>query len=279
MIGVFDSGVGGLSVWNEIVKILPEEEIIYFGDSAYCPYGRKSKKEIILRVTKIVDFLIEKGCGLIVVACNTVTAAAIDYLRKSYDIPFVGMEPALKPAVLNSKTGVVGVLATHGTLKGELYHRTLHKYASDTKVLEQAGDGLVELVESGEINSAKGETLLRRYIVPMIEQNADHIVLGCTHYPFLINQIEHIVGHGVTIVNPAPAVAKHTVEILNQERGVAVQHLTSQIINGDNLSAECDSRRFHNGKYQFYTTGHNGDVIKKLSSCNILPESIHEIDL
>lgn len=279
MIGVFDSGVGGLSVWNEIVKILPDEEIIYFGDSAYCPYGRKTREEIISRVTKIVDFLIDKGCELIVVACNTVTAAAIDYLRNSYCIPFVGMEPALKPAVLNSKTGVVGVLATHGTLKGELYHRTLHKYAAETKVLEQAGDGLVELVESGEIDSDRGETLLRRYIIPMIEQKADHIVLGCTHYPFLIDQIKHIAGDSVTIVNPAPAVAKHTAEILEHKRICEQKQSTSVVNSVQDAYAEYVKRKPDTIKYQFYTTGETGNVIKELACCNIMSESIHKIDL
>lgn len=263
MIGVFDSGVGGLSVWNEIVKIVPDERIIYFGDSAYCPYGRKSKEEIIERVTRIVDFLIGEGCNLIVVACNTVTAAAIDYLRKNYDIPFVGMEPAVKPAVLNSKTGVVGVLATHGTLKGELYHKTLHRYAADTKVLEQAGDGLVELVESGMMDSDKGDKLLRGYIIPMIEQGADHIVLGCTHYPFLINQIRAIAGDGVSIVNPAPAVARYTSDVLNKIHNV-----------------DCSPKLDTSGhKYLFYTTGHNKDVIKKLAGISVDSDSIYEITL
>ena len=181
MIGVFDSGLGGLSVWNEIINILPNEQIVYFADSGYCPYGNRTREDITQRVKLITDFLISKGVSLIVVACNTVTAASIDYLRENYTIPFVGMEPAVKPAILNSKSGVVGVLATKGTLNGALYKRTLNKYKQGTIVLEQAGEGLVELVEAGETSSAKGRELLERYLLPMLEQGADHIVLGCTH--------------------------------------------------------------------------------------------------
>ena len=150
MIGIFDSGVGGLSVWRELYKVLPKEKYLYFSDAGYCPYGPKSREEIIARVRVIADFLIENGAEIIVVACNTATAAAIEFLRGNYGIPFVGMEPAVKPAAINTRTGAIGVLATRGTFKGELYLRTLHKFASNAKVLEQVGEGLVELVENGE---------------------------------------------------------------------------------------------------------------------------------
>ena len=169
MIGLFDSGVGGLSVWREMVKVLPNERYLYVSDSGHCPYGPKSKEEIIARAVAITDFLISHGAEIIVVACNTATAAAIEYLRRHYSIPFVGMEPAVKPAALSTRTGVIGVLATKGTFKGELYLRTLHKFASNAKVIEQVGEGLVELVESGDINSDNARQLISRYVVPMLE--------------------------------------------------------------------------------------------------------------
>jgi glutamate racemase len=251
MIGIFDSGVGGLSVWLEIIKLLPNEPIIYFGDSSYCPYGRKSKEEIINRSSKITEFLISQGVDIITVACNTVTAAAIEYLRASYDIPFVGMEPAIKPAILNSKTGVVGVLATKGTLSGELYLRTLHKFAADTIVLERPGDGLVELVEEGKLDTHDGDLLISKYITPMIEQNADHIVLGCTHYPFLINAITKIAGPNIKIINPAPAVAKRSSQIL------------SELKKDKKHQSSTHSLPY---KYMFYTTGDNSKVIEMIVS-------------
>ena len=267
MIGVFDSGLGGLSVWNEIINILPNEQIVYFADSGYCPYGNRTKEDITQRVKLITDFLISKGVSLIVVACNTVTAASIDYLRENYTIPFVGMEPAVKPAILNSKSGVVGVLATKGTLNGALYKRTLNKYKQGTIVLEQAGEGLVELVEAGETSSAKGRELLERYLLPMLEQGADHIVLGCTHYPFLTKQIREIAGPEVEIVNPAPAVARRTAELLAKN---AADSLGNAQVIGNNAN-----------KYAFYTTGANGDIIKKLAACSNcnFADCIHTVSL
>ena len=267
MIGVFDSGLGGLSVWNEIINILPSEQIVYFADSGYCPYGNRTREDITQRVKLITDFLISKGVSLIVVACNTVTAASIDYLRENYTIPFVGMEPAVKPAILKSKSGVVGVLATKGTLNGALYKRTLNKYKQGTIVLEQAGEGLVELVEAGETSSAKGRELLERYLLPMLEQGADHIVLGCTHYPFLTKQIREIAGSEVEIVNPAPAVARRTAELLAKN---AADSLCNAQSIGNNSS-----------KYTFYTTGANGDIIKKLAACSNcnFADCIHTVSL
>ena len=214
-VGIFDSGVGGLSVWRELVKLLPNENFLYVSDNAYCPYGRKSVEEITDRAFKITDFFIERGVKIVVVACNTATAAAIDSLRLKYpNIPFVGMEPAVKPAALHSETGIIGVLATNGTFKGRLYNRTLERFATDVKVIEQTGDGLVEIVESGDFNSDYSHKLLEKYIVPMLDNGVDHIVLGCTHYPFLAKQIKEITGNKVKIVDPSPAVALHTMNIL-----------------------------------------------------------------
>ena len=219
MIGVYDSGQGGKSVLQELVKLLPEEDFAYYADTAYCPYGPRPAEEIIERACAVTDFLISKGCIMIVVACNTATAAAISHLRNHYNIPFVGMEPAVKPAVLQSKTGVVGVLATKGTFKGSLYLNTLAKFKEDVKVIQQVGEGLVETVEKGLLDGPEVEALIHKCIDPMLEAGVDHIVLGCTHYPFLQPVIERIAGKSVTVINPAPAVARQAKKVLESIKG------------------------------------------------------------
>jgi glutamate racemase len=246
-IGVFDSGSGGLSVLSELIKTLPDESFIYFADSANCPYGSKPHNEIIKLSECITNFLLQKKCKLIVVACNTATAAAIDYLRKSYTIPFIGMEPAIKPASLNTKTKSIGVLATAGTFKGRLYIETSKKYASDVNVCFQIGEGLVELVESGKENSEESEILLRKYIEPMLDCNIDHLVLGCTHYPFLKPMLEKILPQGIEIIDPAPAVAKQTEKVLIQ----------NNILLNENNSQSIE----------IYSSG-NTDILKKITNNN-----------
>ncbi len=220
MIGIFDSGAGGLSVWKELIKIMPSENYFYISDAAYCPYGRKSKEMILKRASAISSFLIERGAEIIVVACNTATAAAIEGLRQTFDIPFVGMEPAVKPAAALTKTGVIGVLATHGTLQGSLYKATSEKYArrKEVKIIEEVGDGLVELVEAGDTQSPEAEALVRKYINPMIEAGADCVVLGCTHYPFLEPLIRKVSSDKLIVINPAPAVAKRALQLLDKVR-------------------------------------------------------------
>lgn len=220
MIGVYDSGVGGLSVWKELVSLMPGESFVYFSDGANCPYGPKDPSFVVERACRISQWLIDRGCELVTVACNTATAAAITSLRSSFDIPFIGMEPAIKPAALLSKSGVVGVLATAGTFKGRLYLDTLARFAGDVKVIERVGSGLVELVERGELDSPAAEALVRSYVEPMVEQGADHIVLGCTHYPFLAPLIERIADGRATVVNPAPAVARQAQRVLETLRPV-----------------------------------------------------------
>ena len=215
MIGVYDSGVGGLSVWRELYRIMPEQDYLYVSDGANCPYGTKPIEFIIERADAITRFFLSKGAEVVVIACNTATAAAVEYLRGKYPIPFVGMEPAIKPAALASKTGVVGVLATANTFKGSLYNNTREEFASNIKVIEKVGTGLVECVESGRTEGDEVETLLHRYIDEMKRENADSIVLGCTHYPFLESAISKIAGDGVHIYNPAPAVALQTQRIIN----------------------------------------------------------------
>lgn len=216
MIGIYDSGLGGLSVLKELIALPLDGDFLYFADSRHCPYGNKTHRFIRNRAITVSRFLQEQGADMIVVACNTATAAAITTLRGRFSIPFVGMEPAIKPAILNTRTGVIGVLATAVTFTGELYHNTLAQYASaqgEVKVIEQVGYGLVEAVESGNIHSEETVALLHKYIDPMLEAGADHIVLGCTHYPFLTEEIARITDGRATIVNPAPAVARQAAKI------------------------------------------------------------------
>lgn len=216
-IGVFDSGMGGLSVWKEIVKILPEESVIYYGDGKNCPYGPKSDQELIRLTDEITRFLIDKGVKLIVVACNTATAAAVDYLRKTYSVPFVGMEPAVKPAATHSRSGVIGILATAATLQGKLFRETSERFSSDVRILSDIGEGFVELIEQDRENSPEAEEAVRRCVEPMLEQGADHLVLGCTHYPFLTETLRKVIGErAVTLVDPAPAIAQRVKEILRE---------------------------------------------------------------
>lgn len=217
MIGIFDSGSGGLSVYREIFKVLPREKYIYYSDNAHCPYGEKSREYIIGRARSITDFLKGEGCDVVVVACNTATAAAIADLRARYDIPFIGMEPAVKPAALRTRSGVVGVLATAGTLNAGKYHDTRDRYADGVKVVEHVGQGFVELVESGKLEGEEAESIVRNSVQPLVDAGSDMIVLGCTHYPFLKETIEKIAGAGVEVIDPAPAAARHLLEVMQQK--------------------------------------------------------------
>lgn len=236
MIGIFDSGVGGLSVFREIRKQLPEENYIYYSDNAHCPYGEKSKEYITERARTITKFLISKGADIIVVACNTATAAAISTLRNEFDIPFIGMEPAVKPAAAKTKSGIVGVLATAGTLKAEKYLTTRGKYAEEVRFVEHVGEGFVELVERGALKGEEAEAIVRRSLLPLLEAGADTIVLGCTHYPFLAETIAKVASEfcperEISIIDPAPAVAKHLMEIMEERR----------LIRNDGFSVELNS--------------------------------------
>jgi len=215
-IGIFDSGIGGTSIWKEVVKLLPNENTIYLADSKNAPYGEKTSNEIIALSVKNTDYLISKGCKLIVVACNTATTNAIDYLRKNYTIPFIGIEPAIKPAALLSKTGAIGILATKGTLSSKLFEKTTKAYTKNITTIEQDGEGLVPLIEEGKLNSPEINELLSTYLKPMLKFNIDHLVLGCTHYPYLIPQIKKILGENITIIDSGEAVAKQTKAILEK---------------------------------------------------------------
>ncbi|HEY6144316.1 MAG TPA: glutamate racemase [Flavobacterium sp.] len=217
-IGIFDSGIGGTSIWAEIHQLLPNEKTIYLADSKNAPYGQKSKAEIVALSVKNTKYLLDMDCKLIVVACNTATTNAIQELRAKFDIPFIGIEPAIKPAATNSKTQTIGILATQGTLNSELFNKTTEMY-QDTKIIEQVGHGLVQLIESGNINSPEMTQLLYSYLAPMIEANIDYLVLGCSHYPYLIPQIKEILPEHIQIIDSGQAVAKQTQNILKDKAG------------------------------------------------------------
>ena len=216
-IGIFDSGLGGITIFDEIQALLPNENIIYLADSIHAPYGKKSKEKIIELSIKNTEFLLNKGCKLIVVACNTASTNAVKTLREKYDVPFIRIQPAIKPAALNSKTKTVGILATEGTITSDLFYETSQKFAKGVEVVEQIGEGIVELIESGKMNSPEMDVLLRKHLYPMLEKKIDYLVLGCTHYPFLIPQISEIIGYNVTIIDSGEAVARQTKNILKLE--------------------------------------------------------------
>lgn len=214
-IGLFDSGIGGTSIWKEVHALMPHENTIYLADSKNAPYGLKSKDEIIALSCKNTEFLLENNCKIIVVACNTATTNAIKELRAKYNVPFIGIEPAIKPAALQSKTQTIGILATKGTLNSELFHKNVANHP-DVKIIEQIGHGLVQLIENGDMDSAEMEELLKSYLNPMVEKNIDYLVLGCSHYPYLIPQIKKIIPSQIKIIDSGEAVAKQTQKILEQ---------------------------------------------------------------
>ena len=215
-IGVFDSGVGGLSLLRELCSLLPNENFIYISDNAFAPYGALSPDDILERSQALSHWLFEQSCKLIVVACNTATTNAIETLRKTHLIPFVGIEPAIKPAALQTKTGVVGVLATKGTLSSGLFHETSMAFGQGIQILEKEGKHLVEMIESGMLQSEEMKQILQSYTQPMIEQGVDHLVLGCTHYPFLIPILTRILPQHIKIVDCNGAVAKQVERVLKK---------------------------------------------------------------
>ena len=208
-VGFFDSGIGGTSILNAFKSLCPEVDSVYIADTENCPYGNKPKEKIIELSRRNVEKLLEKGCDIVVIACNTATAAAVDVLREEYpDVVFVGMEPAVKPAALNSKTGIIAVLATQGTFNGRLYQETSKRFAKDITLIATVADEFVELVERGETSGKKVEEIVRRRVEPLVASGADHIVLGCTHFPHLKKVIEQVVAGRAEIVDPSYAVAK-----------------------------------------------------------------------
>jgi len=221
-IGVFDSGVGGLSVLREIHRAIPFHPTIYYADQAHLPYGTKSNAELFAYVDAITRWLIGSGAQVIVLACNTASAACLRELRTAYpDVSFVGMEPAIKPAVEATQTGVIGVLATHVTAQGELYRATMAKVARAVQVITQPAPEWVMLVERGDWHSPEARDKLAQHLAPILSAHADQVALACTHFPFLRDALEELAGGGVTFIDPAPAVARQTRRML-QERGLLI---------------------------------------------------------
>ena len=241
-IGIFDSGVGGTSIWKEIHSLIPNENTIYLADSKNAPYGPKGKDVIIDLSVKNTEHLLSKNCKLIVVACNTATTNAIEYLRANYNIPFIGIEPAIKPAALQTKTNTVGILATKGTLSSELFSKTSTLFANNIKVVEQIGNGIVELIESNQLHSEEMKLLLKVYLQPMIEANIDYLVLGCTHYPYLIPILIDLLPKHVKIIDSGEAVARQTKSVLEKHN----------LINSKSVNSNNDF--FTNGNLEVMTS-------------------------
>lgn len=216
-VGVYDSGLGGLTVWREIRRQLPEESLVYLGDGKNCPYGARPADEICRLADEAVGRLVGAGCKMVVVACNTATAAAIDFLRRKYrQMPIVGMEPAVKPACLNTRSGVVGVLAT-ARVWTAICSAARRPVTGEYPVLTAVGEGFVELVEEDREQSPEAVETVRRVLEPMIREGADQIVLGCTHYPFLLPVFRQVIGErGVAVVDPSPAVGRRVGQLLDQ---------------------------------------------------------------
>jgi len=256
-IGIFDSGIGGTSIWKEIALAMPKENTIYLADSKNAPYGKKHKDEILALCIKNTEKLLELNCKIIVVACNTATTNAIKELRSTYEIPFIGIEPAIKPAALHTKTKKIGVLATKGTLSSELFAKTSDLYAQNIEVIEVIGTGLVELIEEGKITSTEMYNVLTSYLSPMIQQNIDYLVLGCSHYPYLIPVIKKILPDTIDIIDSGEAVAKQTKNILSA-KGLLNPHLEK-------------------GTQTFYTNG-DADILKNILGQNTQKHNIHSLD-
>ena len=244
-IGVFDSGVGGLSVLRSIREMLPIEELIYIADSAYAPYGDKPGEFIEKRSIILAEFFLKQGVKALVVACNTATAAAISTLRSKYSLPIVGMEPAVKPAIETTKTGIIGVLATEGTLESEKFGKLIERFGGSADVIIQPCPGLADQVERARISSERTRALVESYISPLLKNGADTIVLGCTHYPFLIDLIRDVAGRRVAIIDTGDAVAREVQRRLEQE-GLL-------------------SNRKNPGGEQFWTSGTRDEVQQTIS--------------
>lgn len=244
-IGFFDSGVGGVSVWREVRQRLPGCATLYVADSEHCPYGLRPPGQIRRFSRAITRFLLEHDAALVVVACNTASAAALQWLRSRFDVPFVGMEPAVKPAAQQTRTGHIGVLATRGTVEGEMFRNTSARHAGGVMLHVQVGEGLVECVESGKAESTEVEQMLRRYLEPMVQAGVDQIVLGCTHYPFLLPTMRRILPASVSVVDPAAAVARQVERLLGERQGLWCTPDFESGMNG----ADGD-------RHRFFTTGH-----------------------
>lgn len=248
-IGIFDSGIGGTSIWGEIQELLPFEQCIYLADSKNAPYGDKPPEQILDLSIKNTEYLLARNCKLIVVACNTATTNAIEYLRANYEVPFIGIEPAIKPAAINTKSKIIGVLATKGTLSSSLFHSTSKNHTEGITVLEQRGTGLVEMIENGNLESKDLYRLLESYIKPMLEKGMDYLVLGCTHYPYLIPMLKKMLPENVTIIDSGQAVARQTKSVLTH----------NGLLTGSKVL----------GRHQFFTNGDEHVLASILSTSKV----------
>lgn len=250
-LGFFDSGVGGTSVWKEVIQLLPHENTIYLADSKHAPYGRKSQEEITQLCIKNTELLLSKDCKLIAVPCNTATTNSIDYLRKNYDVPFIGIEPAIKPAALNSSTGKIGVLATKGTLSSKLFNDTQREFTQNVNTIEIVGTGIVELIEAGKKDSDEMRDLLVPIVEPFMISGIDFLVLGCSHYPYIREQLEQLLPRKVKIIDSGAAVARQTMNVLKalhllneqQELGSHMLYSNAQIQVLDQLTCDIQNRK------------------------------------
>ncbi|MBI2954691.1 MAG: glutamate racemase [Chloroflexi bacterium] len=261
-IGVFDSGVGGLTILQEIEKQFPAEQLLYFADSAHCPYGARSPEQIRELSHAIVRFLVAREAKVVVVACNTASVASLAYLRANFAIPFVGIVPAVKPAAQTTHKKRIGVLATNATFQGAIFEDLIQKFANDVTVIRQVCPGWVEMVEDGRIDGVDVEESVKRYVTPLLESHVDAIVLGCTHYPFLRSTIERLVGSDISVIDPAAAVARQVGRILDTH-GLR--------------SSTAETR-----SVQFFTTGDSEALrrtVKKLTGRDLVDVEQVELDL
>ncbi|MDX1600277.1 MAG: glutamate racemase [Anaerolineales bacterium] len=235
-IGLFDSGVGGLSILNQVHHLLPNEDLIYVADQAHVPYGPRSRLEVRQFSVAITRYLLDEGAKLIVVACNTASAAALEHLRATFpDTPFVGMEPAVKPAAQRTESGKVGVLATPATFEGELFASVVARYADGVDVHQRVVPGLVERIEAGDLTGPETHRLVEDAVRPLLDEGIDTLVLGCTHYPFILPILHQLVGPEVELIDPSPAVARQVRRVLEEQDAIAPAHSP--------------------GRHTFYTTG------------------------
>ena len=258
-LGIFDSGVGGLSVLHAIRAQLPHENMLYFADQWHVPYGSRSLEEVLQFSEAITRFLLVQGAKLIVVACNTASAAALHHLRKTFpEVPFVGMEPAIKPAAEHTNSGVVGVLATPATFQGKLYASVVKRFARDVSVLQDTCPGLVEEIERGGFEEESTRKILEAALRPMLERGLDTVVLGCTHYPFVIPIIKQIVGKNIRVIDPAPAVARQV------ERRLDALNLLSKDVD--------------RGSVNLFTSGKRSELTSIISQLKIEISPIQEVN-
>jgi glutamate racemase len=222
-IGIFDSGVGGLTLLDKLVKALPEESFEYYGDSGNCPYGTKTIEEIMQHTTHIMDYLMQKNCKMIIVACNTITTNIIEQLRSIYPVPIIGMEPGTKPAYAISTSKRIGILATAGTINGQLYNKTLEQFSEKAFFISQVGAGLVELIEQNSIESVRMKEQLQLLLQPMIDSVIDTLVLGCTHYNYLTAVLTDIFPYPIKIVDTRNAVTNQVKRILHEKELISTE--------------------------------------------------------